>query len=501
MGTQSINEQLKLVREGDCDALSQIVLQHIRFPIPFSMFRSVLIPFVHSLKNIQPASKRIRIVNLVIQQIWPWIDYRVRWTNVSWTQKQWQTMFTLWNNMYHPVLDSALAAQDIDALLSLTNAMGMWFRLPQEDEISDRSGPLCLLENLEKILSGLIKPINRMRSNSWRAQAVEGLSLVIEAIYTSKEPVEAVPNLDKTLQEFAGIIGEKEQTKWLFDMSSHIKAVSEGREKPVIMAALHSRPQKKTVQPSRYVNFNFMHLPDRKTLPLNEGFISGKLYLLEVSIGVSPDSRFGAKGEQPEIRRPESEEETVDVHVALFEQGSNLSIVDKRLDIIKWPAKGSSNANAQFKLQAKETTEERSSILEFYFYHKTNFLYKARFTITIQPHDYIWKEDERPIAWVYREDEEKFPCELYQNFADLKELSERALNLVIQAADGKNEFILTALVRAQAAYPARITMEQKELLASLIGMREQMDNWRKESLYLDGGYDRDQQLCGRLYWQ
>lgn len=248
---------------------------------------------------------------------------------------------------------------------------------------------------------------------------------------------------------------------------------------------------------ANYVNFTFTDVTEEyapRELLVHEGFRSEGSYRLTVSMGLEPDNRFGGQGKQDEVERPDVDE--VELYVAVFtKKSAPISVRSQPLEILRWPAKGPSTKNAEFELKVAPIERESSSSLDVYIYHKCNLLYTARFKVVIQIEDYEWDRDGRPITWAYLTDELRNRSILYRRFAHINQLSERGLNLAIQAGDNKAQYWLTAFVE-RAELPARVEMTREELNSNLVEMRGLMDSLRRESVHVEGGYTRDGTYVG-----
>jgi hypothetical protein len=247
------------------------------------------------------------------------------------------------------------------------------------------------------------------------------------------------------------------------------------------------------MQEANFVNFAFTDVTrdqEHKELIPYEGFLSEHTYWFTASIGLEPDIRFGVKTEQPEVERPAVEGE-VDLYVALFaEKDSPIQVVGKPLDVITWPEKGPSTKDAKFTLEVSSVNEERHAQLDILFYHKLSLIYNARITITIQPRGYEYDPagDGYPITWYYDEEEQAYRTKLFYGFTATNSIMERGLNLAIQRSSRSNEYVLTAFMGA-AELPARIEMTVDECNDFLLKIRNVLDDFRKEQVFVDGGYD------------
>ncbi len=249
---------------------------------------------------------------------------------------------------------------------------------------------------------------------------------------------------------------------------------------------------------ANYVNFGFSDVSDPndpKPLDLYEGLLANHEYKLSVGIGLTPDIRFGGSQDQPEIERPEKEE-PIDLFVAVFlPRRGPLKLINDPLDTITWPIQGPSTKNAEFVFETTGLDAAINSSLDIYIYFKKFLLYTARFSITIQPEDYKWDTEERPIRWLYEDKDEEKLLALFPRFASLKSIRERGLNLAIQKSPYENEYSITAFI-GEAVMPARVTLSTEKLNSNLIKMRQEMDRLRKSRLYLEAGYNEKGEYVG-----
>lgn len=244
---------------------------------------------------------------------------------------------------------------------------------------------------------------------------------------------------------------------------------------------------------ANYVNIDFTDVTrerEHKKLLPSEGFLSEHTYWLTTRIGLLPDIRFGATTKQPEIQRPDVKGE-IDVYVAIFaEEDSPITIVGKPLDVIKWPEKGSSTKDARFTLEVSYVNKEQHARLDIFFYHKMYLIYNARITITIQPRGYEFDPECEvyPITWYYDEDDKIYRSKLFRSFSEINSITERGLNLAVQRGSNNNEYLLTAFM-GEAELPARVEMTVDECNDCLLKIRGLLDDFRKEQVFVDGGYD------------
>jgi hypothetical protein len=270
-------------------------------------------------------------------------------------------------------------------------------------------------------------------------------------------------------------------------------------EAEALQEGAKEEPIEEHLEEASYVNFTFADRTEDwepRELAIHEGFRSEGNYKLTVSIAYEPDQRFDGPGEPPEIDRPELGEETIDLYVALFtKRRSLIRVQGEPLAVLKWPSKGPSTDNAEFLLTVSPTERETTSTLDVYIYHRTNLLYTARFKITVEPEDYEWRQDERPIRWLHREDDLENRSNLFRRFARTKQLHERGLNLAIQSSERPDEYLLTAFM-GRAELPARLKMTRDELNSNLVKMRTLMDDLRRDSIYIEGGYTSDGKYIG-----
>lgn len=264
-------------------------------------------------------------------------------------------------------------------------------------------------------------------------------------------------------------------------------------EEPPEMHELGEAPPEP--EEAKFVNFTFKDVTnprDHRVLPLNEGFRSEYRYKLTVWMGMSPDIRFSGpmRGAVPSpVKHPV--EEAVDLYVTVFSLNeSKLRVVGKALDTLKWPLQGPSADNAEFILEVARTDAQTSAGLDVFIYYKTNLLYSARIRVVIQPMDYEWplQYDELPIKWWETEAEKALEDQIIPHFASLNDMSERGLNIAVQPSPERDEYLLTAFI-GRAKYPARVEMKTEEITKKLVKIRGFLDDLRRESCYLEGGYD------------
>jgi len=224
----------------DWETLPGTIVDSLNIPMSLSMVKVPVILLLRSLGPLVPATEREKVLTSLIQILSPWGESRGGRRGIRWTQKDWDDLFSMWNHVFQKALEAVLEEKKAEGLLALVNAIGVWVKLPPEEELyrNKRVGPLRLLQEFRSILPKFLGPIMEMRDGLLMAKALEALSLIIEATYTSEDPVEAVPDLTKAMRSFEILTEDQAKVGWLLKLAQHINAVSAGLEPRVIKKAL-----------------------------------------------------------------------------------------------------------------------------------------------------------------------------------------------------------------------------------------------------------------------
>jgi hypothetical protein len=242
---------------------------------------------------------------------------------------------------------------------------------------------------------------------------------------------------------------------------------------------------------ARYLNLGItQNLPGpNRNLPLHEGLRPGYRYILTAGLGLKPDLRFRETVGQPLMYYPDESQEFLELQVALFVRGRTLKILGAPLASLSWPRQGPSTKNAEFTLLVEKTDVKETGLVRLMIYYKTNLLYTADLQIEVVPEEHDWQEDENYITWAYEPDEDKKRSLLFKHFSHINRLSERALNLAIQS-DGTDQYQITAFM-GRAELPAIVKLTRVVLTDFVLRTREKLDDLRRNSVYIEGGFNQD----------
>jgi chaperonin GroEL len=242
--------------------------------------------------------------------------------------------------------------------------------------------------------------------------------------------------------------------------------------------------------PAQYVNFDFLdkrELPFR-SLDLHEGLYTDVSYRLVIGIGLHPDKR--AAGKQTPIERPEGEEVTLDVVIAM---PVNLKCTTGAWKLIKWPALGPSIVNAEFDVEAASPGTASAKVL-IYYEHELLFCGDLRIAVKIEPDD--WAEGETAIYWEQLKEQKAASLSLFKQYRLLDREHRRSLNISVHRRGISDEYDLVFFFRrknecppdpavpgaieAPAAYPLTVRLSELEvtdfLARTRLALRGFMDN-------------------------
>lgn len=224
----------------DWETLPRAVVDSLNIPASLSKVKVPVILLLQSLGSIVPAAEREKVLAALIQALSPWRESREERRDIRWTQKDWNDLFSMWNQVFQKALEAILRENITEGMIALIKAIEVWIKLPPEEEMyrNKRVGPLLLLREFRSIMPRYLRPIMEMRDGLQMAKALEALSLIIEATYTSENPMEAVPDLTKTMSSFEELTEDQEKVAWLSSLAQHIHAVSAGLEPKIIKKAL-----------------------------------------------------------------------------------------------------------------------------------------------------------------------------------------------------------------------------------------------------------------------
>ncbi len=242
--------------------------------------------------------------------------------------------------------------------------------------------------------------------------------------------------------------------------------------------------------PAQYVNFDFLDKRDLpfRSLDLQEGLYTNLSYRLVIGIGLQPDKR--APGTQAPIHRPEQQEVTLDVVLAM---PVNLKCTTDAWKLIEWPAAGPSVVNAEFDVEARVPGIASVKVL-IYHEHELLFCGDLRISVKIEPDD--WPEGKTAIYWNQLTEQKAASLSLFKEYRLLDREHRRSLNISVHRSTSPDKYDLVFFLKRKnesppdavaqspvdlpAAYPLTINLSKEDVMNSLtrarLALRRFMDN-------------------------
>jgi hypothetical protein len=220
------NLLLETARRGDVETLRESIYQLTIYPYPLPAVKTFLSDLLRFVNDIRDKSERAKILESVTKTILPLLgdegkQLRSKWERLGRELDGWRHLVNIWCDLFREtIVFVSQIDQDesrVKEILSLTRAFRSWFRLSFEGE----SGRVIIPRILEKFvydLRELIRQIKRIEVGYWQTKAVETLSLLMDAMYSTRDLGEAIKHLEKILPDFERISEDQAMVKRLGDI-------------------------------------------------------------------------------------------------------------------------------------------------------------------------------------------------------------------------------------------------------------------------------------------
>lgn len=405
-----LDNLLRMAQRGDAETLSDVIHDHL-FRLPWSrhLYHGIersLIDLLHIVSDIQNESERAEILKSFVQAVSPVFEdeekwYRYRREFYDEIEPYWDRLIYRWDHVYREDISLAIQIESdksrVEALLSLTKALGIWFRHPTWEYLYDRRRFSRRWFRREfELAERFLRQIERIETGYWKAKALEALSILVEAIYTTRDYKETFWHLERALQDFEEIAEDQTKVERLRAAADLLAELPPRLEGPPPIAApppprLEEPPEpggpplveliKEVVSelpfvpPSRYADFTFLYGEGEesgKKMPAGHTLQTEQWYQLEVAVRTEP---IGIPPEELERRPIREPKQAQDVTVMVTAEGDGFEIAEP-VQALTLPPLGDSTENALIRVRPlrKSTSADDLAKIKVRLYYDFNLL-------------------------------------------------------------------------------------------------------------------------------